>query len=53
MKAGKADKIDFTGRELYDRLRQEFGLQMEMASARYVLAMATVGDSPEVMERLA
>lgn len=53
VKAGKADKIDFTGRELYDRLRQEFGLQMEMASARYVLAMATVGDSPEGLERLA
>lgn len=41
------------GRELYDGLRQKFGLQMEMASADYVLAMTTVGDRPEGLRRLA
>ena len=41
------------GRQLYDDLRQEFGLQMEMASAGYVLAMTTVGDRPEGLRRLA
>lgn len=41
------------GREIYDRLREDFGLQMEMASAGYVLAMTTVGDSPKGFERLA
>lgn len=41
------------GRAVYDRLREDFGLQMEMTSAKYVLAMTTVGDSPEGFERLA
>ena len=31
----------------------DYGLQMEMASAGYILAMTTVGDSPEGFERLA
>lgn len=47
------DRYDQTGRKLYDRLRKGFDLQMEMASARYVLAMTTVGDSPEGLQRLA
>lgn len=47
------DRSDQTGRKLYDRLRKGFDLQMEMASARYVLAMTTVGDSPEGLQRLA
>lgn len=46
------DGSDQTGRRLYDRLRESFDLQMEMASARYVLAMTTVGDSPEGLQRL-
>lgn len=41
-----------SGRELYNRLRDEFGLQMEMVSAEYVLAMTTVGDRSEGLERL-
>ena len=47
------DRSDQTGRKLYDRLRKSFDLQMEMASARYVLAMSTVGDSSEGLQRLA
>lgn len=47
------DRSDQTGRELYDRLREGYDLQMEMASARYVLAMTTVGDSPDGLQRLA
>ena len=47
------DRSHQTGRKLYDRLRKSFDLQMEMASARYVLAMSTVGDSPEGLQRLA
>ena len=47
------DMADFDGRRLYDRLRKDFGLQMEMASASYVLAMTTVGDSFDGLQRLA
>lgn len=46
-------RTHINGRQLYDRLRDEFKLQMEMVSAEYVLAMTTVGDSVEGMERLA
>lgn len=42
-----------SGRQLYDRLRDEYQLQMEMVSAEYVLAMTTVGDRPEGLQRLA
>lgn len=45
--------VHMTGRELYDRLRIDFGLQMEMTSTHYALAMTTVGDSPEGFQRLA
>ena len=41
------------GRQLYDLLRDRFLLQMEMVSDAYVLAMTTVGDSKEGLERLA
>lgn len=41
------------GRWLYDCLRKEFGLQMEMVSDQYVLAMSTVGDSEDGLKRLA
>ena len=42
-----------SGHELYDRLRDVYGLQMEMVSSEYVLAMTTVGDTEEGFERLA
>lgn len=41
-----------TGKELYRRLLEEYGLQMEMACDSYVLAMFTIGDMTEGYERL-
>lgn len=40
-----------SGRELYDRLRKDYHIQLEMASESYVLAMFTVNDSREGYER--
>ncbi len=40
------------GRELYQILLEKYHLQMEMAAGTYVLAMTSVGDTPEGMERL-
>ena len=48
-----AHTSNMSGRQLYDRLRDEYQLQMEMVSAEYVLAMTTVGDRPEGLQRLA
>lgn len=42
-----------TGQQLYDMLRDDFHLQMEMAAATYVLAMMTIMDTGEGWERLA
>lgn len=44
---------DLTGKELYSRLLEEYGLQMEMATDSYVLAMFTIGDTFDGYERLA
>lgn len=41
-----------TGRELYDLLRERYHLQMEMASADYVIAMTSVMDTGEGFDRL-
>lgn len=41
-----------SGRELYDILLREYGLQLEMACASYVLAMFTVNDGLEGYERM-
>ena len=41
-----------TGPELHTILRDRYELQMEMVSSEYVLAMTTVGDSEEGLERL-
>lgn len=43
---------NLTGQQLYDRLLHQYGLQMEMAASDYVLAMTSVGDSPDGYERL-
>lgn len=40
------------GKELYRRLLEEYGLQMEMAGDSYVLAMFTIGDTAAGYERL-
>lgn len=42
-----------SGPQLYDILREEYHLQMEMASATFVLAMMTVMDTEEGWQRLA
>ena len=41
-----------TGKELYDKLRCEFGLQLEMYAGNYALAIMTVCDSREGFDRL-
>lgn len=41
-----------SGQKIYDILRQEYHLQLEMASTTYCLAMFTVGDGPEAYERM-
>ncbi|MCM1175702.1 MAG: aminotransferase class V-fold PLP-dependent enzyme [Blautia sp.] len=41
------------GQALYDALRDEFHLQMEMAAASYVLAIMTIADEEEGWQRLA
>ncbi len=43
---------ELSGRELYDRLRQQYHLQLEMAAGNYCLAMFTVGDVPEGYRRM-
>lgn len=42
-----------SGRQLYDTLREEFHLQMEMAADSYVLAIMTINDTEEGWQRLA
>lgn len=42
-----------TGRALFDLLRNEYGLQLEMASTDYVLAMTSPFDTEEGLVRLA
>ncbi len=42
----------FSGQWLYDLLRREYRLQLEMASASYCLAMFTAGDGPKAYRRM-
>lgn len=42
-----------SGQKLYDILREEFRLQMEMAASDYVLAIMTIMDTEEGWQRLA
>lgn len=41
-----------SGRRLYERLLYHYHLQMEMAAGTYILAMTSVGDVQEGMDRL-
>ena len=43
---------DMTSHELTGILREQYHLEMEMTAGRYVLAMTSVGDTREGMERL-
>ncbi len=47
-----AGDTGLTGRELYRILLERYHLQLEMAAGTYVLAMTSVGDTDEGMERL-
>lgn len=49
----KSDESGLTGSQLYDVLLNEYHLQMEMVSKDYVLAMTSICDTEEGMERLA
>ena len=40
------------GKELYDRLRERYGLQPEMCTETYALLMTSPGDRPDGYERL-
>lgn len=42
-----------SGREIYDMLRNKYGLQLEMSLGRYCLAMTSCMDSDEGFDRLA
>ncbi|MGN0383789.1 MAG: aminotransferase class I/II-fold pyridoxal phosphate-dependent enzyme [Eubacterium sp.] len=43
---------NISGKELYQKLLDEYHLQMEMAGISYVLAMTSIGDTKEGFERL-
>ena len=47
-----ADNAGATGLELQEALLKGYHLQMEMAAGTYVIAMTSVGDTDEGMERL-
>lgn len=46
-------RTSISGQMLYNILRDEFHIQMEMASASYVLAIMTIADDIEAWKRLA
>ncbi len=45
-------KTNFTGRQLYDKLRNQYHLQLEMACESYCLAMFTVADDEIAYQRM-
>lgn len=45
-------KTEWSGKELYEVLLEEYHLQMEMAASTYILGMTSVGDTEKGMERL-
>lgn len=46
------DASNMTGKELYDLLLDKYGLQMEMVSGGYVLALSSIMDTDKGFERL-
>lgn len=48
----KKENRVFTGKMLYERLLLEYHLQMEMAAGSYLIAMTSIGDTKEGMDRL-
>lgn len=51
LKNGK-EIIKYTGKRLYNELKEKYLLQMEMAAPYHVLAMTAPGDTADGMERL-
>ena len=45
-------KAPITGKQLYDRLRDNYHIQLEMACEKYCLAMFTIADDKEAYERM-
>lgn len=43
---------EFTGKQLYEELLEHYHLQMEMAAGSYIIAMTSIGDEDEGMDRL-
>lgn len=48
----KKDHRLFNGKMLYEKLLSDYHLQMEMAAGSYVIAMTSIGDTKEGMDRL-
>ena len=46
------DKNRMSGTELFGRLRKDFGIELEMSQMQYVLALSSVGDTEEGLDRL-
>ena len=46
-------QTEMSGPVLFDRLCRDYRLQLEMAVPSYVLALTSIGDTPEGMDRLA
>ena len=46
------DGTSVNGKQLHDRLRNEFHIEMEMEAEKYVLGIAAVGDTEEGLNRL-
>lgn len=46
------EKGFLTGKDLANRLRSAYNIEIEMAAGNYVIAMTSVGDSQEGLERL-
>ncbi len=46
------ENTDISGKELFDRLRREHGIECEMASMRYAVALTSICDSDEGLLRL-
>ena len=46
------ENTEFSGAELADILRKNYGIEVEMASVNYVVLMTSVGDEKEAFDRL-
>lgn len=47
-----AKKLEMNGKQLYDKLREQYHLQPEMYAGNYVTALTSIMDTPEAFDRL-